>query len=106
MRGLTSAALLPKPEGDASLQISDDSEQLTQSLKDPTNDDAATSSTTFRTAKKILDQLRWDPKYAGSRDYEVGYEDRFSDALLWLPIEQWVQTTEEEEFIPLHRIRQ
>lgn len=54
----------------------------------------------------ILDQLRWDPKYAGTRSYEVGYEDRFTAALLWLPIEDWVQTTEEEEFIPLHRIRQ
>jgi hypothetical protein len=37
-------------------------------------------------------------------DYEVGYLDRF-EGLMWLPLEQWGKETEDEEFIPEHRIR-
>lgn len=98
VRGLSSSAL-NRIQGESTTQ---------KALKDQeiTDEAIVPPSSSFRTSKNILDQLRWDPKYAGARSYEVGYVDRFSDELIWLPIEDWVQTTEEEEFIPLHRIRQ
>jgi uncharacterized protein (UPF0248 family) len=57
----------------------------------------------FPPASQVLSRLRWDPAHA-SYDYEVGYLDRF-EGLLWLPLEQWGKETEDEEFIPEHRIR-
>jgi uncharacterized protein (UPF0248 family) len=57
----------------------------------------------FPPASQVLSRLRWDPAHA-SHDYEVGYLDRF-EGLMWLPLEQWGKETEDEEFIPEHRIR-
>jgi uncharacterized protein (UPF0248 family) len=57
----------------------------------------------FPPASQVLSRLRWDPAHA-SYDYEVGYLDRF-EGLMWLPLEQWGKETEDEEFIPEHRIR-
>ncbi|KAK6441555.1 3-keto-steroid reductase [Oleoguttula sp. CCFEE 5521] len=57
----------------------------------------------FPTASAVLSRLRWDPKYAAEH-YEVGYMDQFV-GLLWLPLEKWGHATEDEEFIPAHRIR-
>lgn len=94
------AASLPKPQGDRLVQepvVDDEAEEVHKE---------APASTLFRTEKEAMDQLRWDPKYAVVGTYEVGYVDRFSEELMWLPIEDWEQTTEEEEFIPMHRIRQ
>jgi uncharacterized protein (UPF0248 family) len=48
--------------------------------------------------------MRWDPAHRPF-DYEVGYQDRFEEALMWVPLEQWGRATEEEDFIPEHRIR-
>lgn len=63
--------------------------------------------------EQIFDQTLRDPKYSSSSSsnifYEVGYEDRFEDTLVWVPIEKWVQSIEEEEeeekFVPLYGIR-
>ncbi|KAM0720283.1 hypothetical protein Q7P37_004419 [Cladosporium fusiforme] len=56
----------------------------------------------FPPAAKILSRLRWDPAHY-SYKYEVGYKDRF-EGLLWMPLEDWGRETEEEDFIPEHRI--
>ena len=57
----------------------------------------------FPPASQALSRLRWDPAHT-SYNYEVGYLDRF-EGLMWLPLEQWGKETEDEEFIPEHRIR-
>jgi uncharacterized protein (UPF0248 family) len=57
----------------------------------------------FPPASQALSRLRWDPAHS-SFDYEIGYLDRF-EGLMWLPLEQWGKETEDEEFIPEHRIR-
>ena len=57
----------------------------------------------FPPASQALSRLRWDPAHTPYH-YEVGYLDRF-EGLLWLPLEQWGKETEDEEFIPEHRIR-
>lgn len=57
----------------------------------------------FPPAAQVLSRLRWDPAHA-SHNYEVGYLDRF-EGLMWLPLEQWGKETEDEDFIPEHRIR-
>ena len=56
----------------------------------------------FPPASQALSRLRWDPSHI-TYDYEVGYLDRF-EGLMWLPLEQWGKATEDEEFIPEHRI--
>jgi uncharacterized protein (UPF0248 family) len=63
----------------------------------------APSSNKFPPAAQVLSRLRWDPAHKPF-DYEVGYLDRF-EGLMWLPMEQWGKATEEEDFIPEHRIR-
>jgi len=57
----------------------------------------------FPPASQALSRLRWDPAHT-LYEYEVGYLDRF-EGLMWLPLEQWGKETEDEEFIPEHRIR-
>lgn len=61
------------------------------------------SSNRFPPAAQVLSRLRWDPAHKPF-EYEVGYLDRF-EGLMWLPMEQWGKATEEEDFIPEHRIR-
>jgi uncharacterized protein (UPF0248 family) len=68
----------------------------------PTSQSTSTGNK-FPPASQVLSRLRWDPAHA-SYDYEVGYLDRF-EGLMWLPLEQWGKETEDEEFIPEHRIR-
>lgn len=63
------------------------------------------SSTKFRTAAAAMNRLRWDALHQ-REDYEIGYMDRFAPELIWKPLEKWERMTEEEEFIPEHRIRQ
>lgn len=57
----------------------------------------------FPPTSQALSRLRWDPAHS-IYEYEVGYLDRF-EGLMWLPLEQWGKETEDEEFIPEHRIR-
>lgn len=59
----------------------------------------------FRTAAEVMNRLRHDEKHMYI-DYEVGYEDRFEKALKWKALDKWEKHTEEEEFIPEHRIQQ
>lgn len=67
--------------------------------------DAAFADSRFRTALDAMSRLRHDPSHAGI-EYEVGYEDRH-EGLMWKALEAWVgrRQTEEEEWIPTHRIR-
>jgi uncharacterized protein (UPF0248 family) len=73
----------------------------------PPSNTAATSPSSkhrFPPAAQVLSRLRWDPAHRPF-DYEVGYVDRFTEGLMWLPMELWGRETEEEDFIPEHRIR-
>lgn len=58
----------------------------------------------FRTASSVLSRLRWDPAHT-AKSYDVGYLDRF-EGLKWLALDDWGKATEDEDFIPEHRIRQ
>ncbi|KXT16454.1 hypothetical protein AC579_1773 [Pseudocercospora musae] len=58
----------------------------------------------FLDAAKAISKLRWDPQWS-SFEWEIGYEDRF-DGLMWKNLEDWQAHTEEEDFIPTHRVRQ
>jgi uncharacterized protein (UPF0248 family) len=59
----------------------------------------------FRTAQSAINRLLWDPAHR-LEFHEVGYLDRFLPYLIWKPMEKWKQATEEEDFVPYHRIRQ
>lgn len=65
--------------------------------------DPLSTGNKFPPASQVLSRLRWDPAHS-PYGYEVGYLDRF-EGLMWLPLEQWGKETEDEEFIPEHRIR-
>ena len=52
-----------------------------------------------------MNRLRWDPSHQAI-EYEIGYVDRFEKDLIWKRLEEWESVTEEEEFVPEHRIRQ
>jgi uncharacterized protein (UPF0248 family) len=69
----------------------------------PSTSKVPSPSNKFPPASQVLSRLRWDPVHT-SHDYEVGYLDRF-EGLMWLPLEHWGKETEDEEFIPEHRIR-
>jgi len=71
----------------------------------PSSPPASTSNSSkkFPPASQVISRLRWDPAHTPF-EYEVGYLDRF-EGLMWLPLEQWGKATEEEDFIPEHRIR-
>jgi uncharacterized protein (UPF0248 family) len=64
----------------------------------------------FRPFSSALSRLLWDPVHRGLQ-YEVGYVDRFpsaaadEDGLLWKPLDSWQRHTEEEDFVPEHRVR-
>ncbi len=60
----------------------------------------------FRTAGEVIGRLRHDPAHAGV-EYDVGYEDRFAGTM-WKTLEEWGWggATEDEEWIPEHRVRQ
>ena len=63
------------------------------------------SSGKFRTAAQAINRLRHDPAHGGV-EYDLGYEDRFA-GLVWMGLEEWGgRATEEEDFIPEHRVRQ
>jgi uncharacterized protein (UPF0248 family) len=60
------------------------------------------SSNKLRPASDILSRLRWDPDL-DSRDYVVGYVDRFLGTKE-TGLESWKSEQTDEEFIPQHRI--
>ncbi|EME82802.1 uncharacterized protein MYCFIDRAFT_80403 [Pseudocercospora fijiensis CIRAD86] len=65
---------------------------------------ANSETSRFLDAAKAISKLRWDPRW-NSLEWEIGYEDRF-DGLMWKNLEDWQAHTEEEDFIPTHRVRQ
>lgn len=79
------------------------SQNNTSSNPPPSAKSPPQSSTKFPPASQVLSRLRWDPAHA-SQNYEVGYLDRF-EGLMWLPLEKWGRATEDEDFVPEHRIR-
>lgn len=56
----------------------------------------------LRPASDVLSRLRWDPNL-NSRDYVVGYTDRFA-GVKEIPLDKWKMEQTDEEFIPQHRI--
>ena len=68
-----------------------------------TANNAEKANAKFRPASAVLSRLRWDPAHT-AYEYEVGYIDRF-EGLKWLDLEKWDKETEDEDFIPEHRIR-
>lgn len=58
----------------------------------------------FLDAAKAISKLRWDPQWKRF-EWEIGYEDRF-EGLMWKNLDDWQAHTEEEDFIPTHRVRQ
>lgn len=77
-----------------------------QEMSHPTSKDSAAPrpSPRFRSARQVLARLQHDPEHR-LISYEVGYMDRF-DGLKWKPAEDFAKPTEDEEFIPEHRVRQ
>ncbi|RMY63018.1 hypothetical protein D0863_10752 [Hortaea werneckii] len=58
----------------------------------------------FRDARTAMEFLLYGPSHANT-DYEVGYHDRF-EGLKWIALGEWGKKgVDEEDFIPLHRIR-
>lgn len=58
----------------------------------------------FRTASQAISRLRHDPAH-NAIEYDLAYEDRFA-GLMWMPLEEWGgRATEDEDFIPEHRVR-
>jgi uncharacterized protein (UPF0248 family) len=65
---------------------------------------------------ELLNQIRWDPSYQGSR-FEIGYYDRIRDEIIRVPLQELnfpsddhfdFQLLDEEgelHRIPLHRIK-
>lgn len=59
----------------------------------------------FRDARGAINRLRHDTAHSGI-EYDVGYLDRF-EGMRWMALENWGgKGTEEEDFIPEHRVRQ
>ncbi|KAK5130255.1 hypothetical protein LTR08_002256 [Meristemomyces frigidus] len=59
----------------------------------------------FRTGASAIARLKHDVRHA-SLEYEIRYLDRF-EGLMWMALESWGgKATEEEDFIPEHRVRQ
>jgi uncharacterized protein (UPF0248 family) len=79
-------------------------------LSSSTPPSSSPSSKKFRPFSSALSRLRWDPQHR-EIVYEVGYIDRFptasadTDGLLWKPLDTWQKHTEEEDFVPEHRVR-
>jgi uncharacterized protein (UPF0248 family) len=59
----------------------------------------------FRTAGQAINRLRYDPAHMGIQ-YDLAYDDRF-DGRTWMALEEWGKwATEDDNFIPEHRVRQ
>ncbi|CAO1599935.1 hypothetical protein XANCAGTX0491_003640 [Xanthoria calcicola] len=57
----------------------------------------------LRPAHDVMNRIRHDENLQMS-DHVVGYEDRHV-GIMWKGVEEWLDTTEEEDFIPMHRIK-
>ncbi|KAM3425479.1 hypothetical protein BST61_g7425 [Cercospora zeina] len=86
--------------GEDSASKSGDSPPTTESAQDPPPSSIAPRR--FRSASEAMQRLKWDPKHQAI-EYEVGYVDRF-DGMMWKRLDQWQMHTEEDDFIPEHRI--
>ena len=62
-----------------------------------------TPSAPLRPAMDVLNRLRYDPQYNKS-DYNIGYQDRFTNRVKEIPLANWKTDVTEKEFIPQHRI--
>jgi uncharacterized protein (UPF0248 family) len=93
----------PEPEPSPS-QLCDTCASPTPSPPSNSTPTTPASKRSFPPAAQVLSRLRWDPAHR-SLDYEVGYQDRFEEELMWVPLELWGKATEDEDFIPEHRIR-
>jgi uncharacterized protein (UPF0248 family) len=60
------------------------------------------SKTRLRSALDVLNRIRWDGGM-DTRDYVVGFEDRFI-GVVEKPLFQWNSDQTDEDFIPQHRI--
>ena len=64
----------------------------------------SSSSQRFRDARSALNRLRHDARHADI-EYDVGYVDRF-EGMKWMSLADWGgKRTEEDDFIPEHRVR-
>ncbi|KJX96889.1 hypothetical protein TI39_contig595g00011 [Zymoseptoria brevis] len=77
----------------------------TTAVPDASSNDRVGCSKRFRDADSAAHRLCWDAAHRDI-DYEVGYQDRFLPDLVWKPLHRWQRATEEEDFVPSHRIRQ
>lgn len=57
----------------------------------------------LRSAHDIMNRIRHDLSLQIS-DHIIGYEDRHVGTM-WKGVEEWLSTTEEDDFIPMHRIK-
>ncbi len=57
----------------------------------------------LRPAHDVMNRIRHDENLQMS-DHLVGYEDRHV-GIMWKGVEEWLDTIEEEDFIPMHRIK-
>ncbi|KAL8673334.1 MAG: hypothetical protein Q9168_002258 [Polycauliona sp. 1 TL-2023] len=57
----------------------------------------------LRPAQDVMNRIRHDDALQTS-DHVVGYEDRHV-GIMWKGVEEWLDTIEEEDFIPMHRIK-
>lgn len=87
--------------GDDPTVTSDDE---SPSIKEPSQGPppSGAPSDRFRSASQAMQRLKWDRKHQAI-EYEIGYVDRF-DGMMWKRLDQWQTHTEEEDFIPEHRI--
>jgi len=57
----------------------------------------------LRSAGDILDRLRWDPSI-DLANYTISYLERF-EGIKEIPASSWIRESTDEDFIPMHRIR-
>jgi uncharacterized protein (UPF0248 family) len=61
------------------------------------------SSGSLPPADKVFHRIRWDDSI-NQQDVEIQYLDRH-EGLMKKPFTEWLRDTEDEEFVPMHRIR-
>ncbi|SMR41413.1 unnamed protein product [Zymoseptoria tritici ST99CH_1E4] len=101
----TTTAPMTDTPMDAPLAMGDSDPGNTNAVPDRPSNTSVDSSRRFRPDTSVISRLRYDPAHQDI-EYEVGYQDRFLDDLVWKPLDDWQRATEEEDFVPSHRIRQ
>ncbi|KAL8790311.1 MAG: hypothetical protein Q9213_000663 [Squamulea squamosa] len=77
--------------------------QLKRARKENKSSTQQPATPSLRPAQDIMSRIRHDPTIQIS-NFVVGYEDRHC-GIMWKSVEEWLDVTEEEDFIPMHRIR-